>query len=125
MYTGRITEVGTVVEAGPSLVIHAPKTAAQLSAGGSVDVNGGCLSALAVDEAAGSFTAQVCAETANRSTLAELRADARVNLELPLRLGDPMDGHLVQGHTDAIGKVARVEEEQGGSRRVWIRPPSY
>jgi 3,4-dihydroxy 2-butanone 4-phosphate synthase/3,4-dihydroxy 2-butanone 4-phosphate synthase/GTP cyclohydrolase II len=46
-----------------------------------------------------------------------------VNLELPLRVGDALDGHLVQGHTDAIGKVAKVDEEPGGSRRVWIRAP--
>jgi len=123
MYSGRITEIGTVIETSPSLVIHARKTAAELSPGGSVDVNGTCLSAVAVDAAAGSFTAQLSAETATRSTLADLGAGHRVNLELPLRLGDPMDGHLVQGHTDAIGKVARVEQEHGGSQRVWIRPP--
>jgi len=123
MYTGRISEIGTVIQASPDLVIHAPKTTAGLSAGGSVNVSGTCLSAVAVDEAAGSFSAHVCTETATRSTLAELQADAQVNLELPLRLGDPMDGHLVQGHTDAIGKIARVDQERAGSRRVWIRPP--
>jgi riboflavin synthase alpha subunit len=40
-----------------------------------------------------------------------------VNLELPLRVGDVLDGHLVQGHTDAIGKVTRVDTEHGGSLR--------
>jgi 3,4-dihydroxy 2-butanone 4-phosphate synthase/3,4-dihydroxy 2-butanone 4-phosphate synthase/GTP cyclohydrolase II len=123
MYTGRISEVGTVIQASPDLVIHAPKTAAGLSPGGSVNVSGTCLSAVAVDAAAGTIAAHVCTETATRSMLAELQADARVNLELPLRLGDPMDGHLVQGHTDAIGKIARVDHEHAGSQRVWIRPP--
>lgn len=121
MYSGRITEVGTILETRPRLLIHAPKTAAQLSVGGSVDVNGTCLSAVAVDEAAGTFTAEVSAETAARSTLGEPLVGATVNLELPLRVGDPLDGHLVQGHTDAVGKVARVDEEAGGSQRVWIR----
>jgi 3,4-dihydroxy 2-butanone 4-phosphate synthase/3,4-dihydroxy 2-butanone 4-phosphate synthase/GTP cyclohydrolase II len=123
MYSGRITEVGTVLEAGPRLVIEAPKTAAGLSPGGSVDVNGACLSAVQVDGTAGRFTVAISAETAARSTLPGLMAAAAVNLELPLRVGDPLDGHLVQGHTDAIGKIARVEREHGGSCRVWIRPP--
>ena len=123
MYSGRITETGTVIEVGSRLVIEAPKTAAGLSPGGSVSINGTCLSAVQADGAAGRFSAEVSAETAKRSTLGELAPDARVNLELPLRVGDALDGHLVQGHTDAIGKVTKVEAEPGGSLRVWIRPP--
>ncbi len=123
MYSGRISEVGTVLEAGARLVIDAPKTVTGLRGGGSVNVNGTCLSAVLVDEAGGSFAAEVSAESAARSTLGTVEAGTRVNVELPLRVGDPLDGHLVQGHTDAIGKIARVEEEHGGSRRVWVRPP--
>jgi riboflavin synthase alpha subunit len=123
MYSGRITETGTVIETGSRLVIEAPKTAAGLSPGGSVSINGTCLSAVQAGGVAGRFSAEVSAETAKRSTLGELAPDARVNLELPLRVGDALDGHLVQGHTDAIGKVTKVEAEPGGSLRVWIRPP--
>lgn len=123
MYGGRIHEVGTVIESGVRLVIEAPKTTAGLTAGASVNVNGVCLSAVLVDEEAGSFAVDVTAETLARSTLSALLPRARVNLELPLRVGDRLDGHLVQGHADAIGKIARVEEEGGGSHRVWIRPP--
>lgn len=123
MYSGRIVEVGTVTEVGARLVIEAPKTTAGLSVGGSVNVNGTCLSAVVVDKAAGLFAAEVSTETAARSTLGGIPVGARTNLELPLRVGDRLDGHLVQGHTDAIGKVARVEEERGGSHRVWIRAP--
>jgi 3,4-dihydroxy 2-butanone 4-phosphate synthase/3,4-dihydroxy 2-butanone 4-phosphate synthase/GTP cyclohydrolase II len=123
MYSGRITETGIVIETGSRLVIEAPKTAAGLSPGGSVNVNGTCVSAVQADGAAGRFEAEISAETANRSTLGELAPGARVNLELPLRVGDALDGHLVQGHTDAIGKVTKVDAERGGSRRVWIRPP--
>jgi 3,4-dihydroxy 2-butanone 4-phosphate synthase len=123
MYSGCISEIGTVVQTRPQLIIEAPKTAAGLSAGGSVNVNGICVSAVSVDAAAGRFRFGISAETAARSTLAGLAGGARVNLELPLRVGDPLDGHLVQGHTDAIGKVTKVDEEPGGSRRVWIRPP--
>jgi riboflavin synthase alpha subunit len=66
---------------------------------------------------------EVSAETAARSTLGQILVGTRVNLELPLRVGDRLDGHLVQGHTDGVGKIARVDEEHGGCRRVWIRPP--
>jgi len=123
MFSGRISEVGTVVEADVRLVIEAPKATAGLSAGGSVSVNGACLSAVVVDKAVGSFAVDVSPETAARSALGQILAGTRVNLELPLRVGDPLDGHLVQGHADAIGKIARVDGEHGGSRRVWIRSP--
>jgi 3,4-dihydroxy 2-butanone 4-phosphate synthase/3,4-dihydroxy 2-butanone 4-phosphate synthase/GTP cyclohydrolase II len=121
MFTGRITEVGTVTEAQHLLTIEAPKTAGSLSVGGSVNVDGACLSAVEVGESW--FHVDVSPETVNRSTLASLRPGDRVNLELPLRVGDPLDGHLVQGHVDAVGKVTLVGEETGGGRRVWIRPP--
>ena len=123
MYTGRIAEIGTVIGTGPQLAIEAPKTAAGLSVGASVNVNGTCLSAVRVDREAGRFQVGISAETAMRSALGELAVGARVNLELPLRVGDALDGHLVQGHTDAIGKVTRVDTEYGNSLRVWIRPP--
>jgi len=121
MFTGRITEVGTVACAGYGLVVEAPKTAGSLSVGGSVNVNGACLSAVEVGDS--SFRVEVSPETINRSTLASLRPGERVNLECPLRAGDPLDGHLVQGHVDAVGKVMLAEGEAGGTRRVWIRPP--
>ena len=123
MYSGRISEIGTVVETGSRLIIEARKTAAGLSVGGSVNVNGTCLSADRVDRDAGRFEVEISAETATRSALTDLAAGAGVNLELPLRVGDALDGHLVQGHTDAIGKVARIDAELGGALRVWIRPP--
>jgi len=123
MYSGRITEIGTVAEAGSRLIIQAAKTSAGLSVGGSVNVNGTCLSAVQADGETGWFGVAISAETASRSTLGGLAPGARVNLELPLRAGDALDGHLVQGHTDAIGKVTKVDAEPSGSVRVWIRPP--
>jgi 3,4-dihydroxy 2-butanone 4-phosphate synthase len=123
MYSGRITEIGTVIQNGSRLLIEAPKTAAGLSAGGSVNVSGICLSAVEVDHEAGRLQVEISAETATRSTVGDLAPGASVNLELPLRVGDALDGHLVQGHTDAIGKVTKVDAEQGVFLRVWIRPP--
>ncbi len=123
MFTGRISEVGTVIEAGSRLVIEGPKTAAGLAVGGSVNVNGACLSAVEVDWEGGRFGVEISAETATRSALGDLVPGAGVNLELPLRVGDALDGHLVQGHADAVGKVAKVDTEDAGCLRVWIRPP--
>ena len=121
MFSGRITEVGTVIDVGHQLVIEAPKTAGSLSAGGSVSVGGACLSAVEAGDS--TFGVQVSAETVNRATLAAMRPGEPVNLELPLRVGDLLDGHLVQGHVDGVGKVTRVDEEAAGARRVWVRPP--
>ncbi len=121
MFTGRIVEVGTVVDAGVQLAIEAPKTAAELAQGGSVCVSGVCFSVVEVHR--DQVRVDVSVETARRATATELRVGARVNLELPLRLGDQLDGHLVQGHVDAVGKVTKVDAEGGSGRRVWIRPP--
>ena len=121
MFSGRITDVGIVADAGHGLIIEAPKTAGSLAVGGSVNVAGACLSAVEVGDSR--FRVEVSPETANRSTLASLQPGGRVNLESPLRVGDRLDGNLVQGHVDAVGKVTLAEEETGGARRVWIRPP--
>jgi riboflavin synthase len=71
-----------------------------------------------VDREAGRFGVEISAETATRSALPDLAVGARVNLELPLRVGAALGGPLVQGHTDRIGQVARIDPEQGGARRV-------
>jgi 3,4-dihydroxy 2-butanone 4-phosphate synthase len=122
VFTGRIVEMGAVVATGDQLVIEAPKAAGALQSGSSVCVSGVCLSVVEADE--GRVRLDVSAETARRATLGDPRVGARVNVELPLRVGDPLDGHLVQGHVDAIGKVTRLDDGPGvGGRRVWIRPP--
>ena len=121
MFSGRITDVGIVADAGHGLVIEALKTAGSIAAGGSVNVAGACLSAVEVGDSW--FRVEVSPETVNRSTLASMQPGGRVNLESPLRVGDRLDGHLVQGHVDAVGKVTLAGEEAGGARRVWIRPP--
>jgi 3,4-dihydroxy 2-butanone 4-phosphate synthase len=103
------------------LVIEAGKIAAELGVGGSVCVSGVCLSATVVGD--GWFRADVSPETQLRSTLGRYAVGDRVNLELPLRVGESLDGHLVQGHVDAVGKVALVDADEHGGERVWIRPP--
>jgi len=121
MYRGYIAEIGTVVGVDArGIAVRAPKVCESLAPGGSIAVAGTCLSAVAIEDDV--FRADVSTETGHRSMLAELGAGARVNLELPLRVGDALEGHLVQGHVDAVGKVVRVDDEALG-RRVWLRPP--
>lgn len=121
MYRGFIHEIGIVEATEPGrLALRAPKCAAEVAEGGSFAVNGACLSAEAATD--GVLRAALSEETRRRTRLGELAPGARVNVEVPLRAGQPLEGHLVQGHVDAVGKVVRVAAE-GGGRRVWIRPP--
>ena len=95
--------------------------ASELREGDSVAVEGVCLTATAVDRAG--FDADVMSETLRRSTLGDLRAGSSANLELPLRAGDRLGGHVVQGHVDGIGEIGDVTQE-GFSRRLFVLAPA-
>jgi riboflavin synthase len=83
-------------------------------------VSGACLT---VAEAAnGAFEADVMNQTLDLTTLGGMAVGARVNLEPPLRAGDPLGGHIVQGHVDGTGEVASARED-GFARRVRIAMP--
>jgi riboflavin synthase len=94
---------------------------APLVVGGSIAVNGVCLTAVAV--APGGFTADVSAATLAVTTLGRLATGSRVNLEPPLKAGDPLDGHIVTGHVDGVGEVVAVEPV-GGSKRIVVAVPA-
>jgi riboflavin synthase len=91
-----------------------------LAVGGSIAVNGVCLTAL--DVTARTFAADVSAATLAVTTFGALDKGARVNLEPPLKAGDPLDGHIVTGHVDGVGKVVTVEPA-GRSTRLVIAVP--
>lgn len=117
VFTGIIQHVGRVVairatEAGKRLRIDVGPLARGLSLGASMAVDGACLTASAIDGSVADFDA--VPETISRTTLGRLAAGARVNLEPALALGGALDGHLVQGHVDAVAEVARVERGRGG-----------
>ena len=121
MFTGIVREVGSVVavtggESGIRLEINAPATAPLIDVGGSVSINGVCLTAETVEADRLSFHA--VPETLSRSTLGELARGSAVNLEPALRAGDPMGGHIVQGHVDGIGRVQSIEAEGEGLRVI-------
>jgi len=94
---------------------------APLAVGGSIAVNGVCLTAVTVTPHG--FTADVSAATLAVTTLGRLAAGSRVNLEPPLKAGDPLDGHIVTGHVDGVGEVIGVEQV-GGSKRIVVAVPA-
>ena len=118
MFTGIVRERGRVeaVERGEGmrLRVRAPVTAAAASVGDSIAVNGVCLTATEVVDALLAFDA--VPETLARSSLGRLERDAEVNLEPALRAGEPLGGHIVQGHVDGVAHVRRVDPEGEGVR---------
>src|SRR2546426_273915 len=103
MFTGLVEALGSVRTvtsdgAGTLLTVEEPALAQDLPLGASVAVNGVCLTVVAADER--SFSFQAGPETLKLTNLGALKAGAKVNLERALRLGDRLDGHIVQGHVD-------------------------
>ena len=115
MFTGLVADKGVVRGLAHGRVEVETALAAELEPGDSIAVNGVCLTA--TERGNGSFAAEVMPETLRRTSLAPLQIGDEVNLELPLRAGDRLGGHMVQGHVDGTGTVASVTEE-GNSRVV-------
>jgi len=121
MFTGIVRELGTVETFdGSRLVVVAPETAATAALGDSVAVAGVCLTVVANENGRLAFDA--VPETLSRTALGGLRPGGAVNVEPSLRVGDPLGGHVVQGHVDAVGRVRSVTPE-GDGRRVWVDAP--
>jgi riboflavin synthase len=110
MFTGIIQETGSTVslEAG-KLRIAAGDILKGVAPGGSIAVNGVCLTVTTLDGK--SFSVDVMPETLSKTNLGLLRSGDRVNLERPLALGGELGGHLVQGHIDGTGKIASIVPE--------------
>lgn len=107
MFTGIIEEVGIVegYERG-TFTVGCSLVLGEKEIGHSIAVNGVCLTVTGIS--AGGFASDVSAETARVTTLGSLRRGAPVNLERAARLGQPMGGHLVQGHVDAVGRIMEI-----------------
>ena len=122
MFTGIVRERGRVaaVDGGAQrvrLTVEAPATASAVSVGDSVAVNGVCLTA--VEAGNGTLAFDAVPETLARTSLGRLAPGAPVNVEPALRAGDPLGGHVMQGHVDGLARVRSVEPE-GDGRRIWI-----
>ena len=116
MFTGIIRHVGTVRAVrrwadGMTLTIDLGPLAGRVRLGDSLAVSGACLTLTSLAGAAGRF--DVTAETLRRTILAHVGAGDKANLEPSLRVGDGLDGHLVQGHVDGVGRVSAVRAAPG------------
>lgn len=127
MFTGIVTQRATVSEirspaaAGSArLSLRLERDVAGLATGDSVAIDGVCLTLVGRDGPALAF--DVVPETLRRTTLSALVPGACVNVETALRAGDPMGGHVVQGHVDGVGVVESVER-RGDDVRMTVRLP--
>jgi riboflavin synthase len=121
-YLGRVEQLTGNVDAGMRLVIDAPDAIADgIAVKDSIAVNGVCLTAVDVDSRV--ITFDVVPETVMRSTFGTLAAGDAVNLELSLRLGDRLGGHLVYGHVDATAAIL-AKEVEGQGHRLTVATPS-
>jgi riboflavin synthase len=121
VFTGLIEAVGTVRAvtrrgAAARLEVHvAWPDGGRPEPGDSIAVNGACLTAVNPD--GDGFAADLSPETVRTTRLADLGYGVRVNLERALRLGDRLDGHLVQGHVDTTTRV--LEIRPAGAFEEW------
>ncbi len=125
MFTGLIEDLGTVAlldrgEEGAKLRI-ASRLAGELALGDSIAVNGCCLTATAVD--GNSFETEAMNQTLEVTALDSVEEGSKVNLELAMKVGERLGGHIVQGHVDGVGTVSSVEDD-GFARRVRVDLPA-
>jgi riboflavin synthase len=127
VFTGIVEGTGTVARAARGkdvlrLEVDVGGLFAGLPKGGSIAVNGCCLTAVAAD--ARGFTAELTAETLMRTSFEDrLRPGVRVNLERPMRADGRFDGHIVQGHVDAVGRVRELRRT-GPAAELVVEAPA-
>ena len=109
MFTGLIEEIGTIrdrtdIDGAARLTVAAEIVLDDVALGDSIAVSGVCLTVAEILD--GAFLADVMPESLARTTLGELTAGSRVNLERAVQVGSRLGGHIVQGHVDGVGQVA-------------------
>ena len=127
MFTGIVQDVGRVVSRESRggdvrlLIAFDRLDPSGIKVGDSICVQGCCLTAVELRER--SFAADVSRESLSLTTLGDLTAGSRVNLEPSLKAGDALGGHLVSGHVDGIGEIAALSGD-ARSTRIEISVPS-
>lgn len=131
MFTGIITAIGTIRHVQPlgataahglRLVIETPPGYLHgVALGDSIALNGACMTAASLDTASHCFEVDVSGESLSRTS--GLDHPGRVNLELALRVGDRLGGHLVSGHVDGIGAVEQMRAAGESTELVLRCPP--
>lgn len=120
MFTGLIRHLGTLESrsarpGGARLrMVALGDLLARAEQGASIAVNGACLTSVAVDGR--TWEADLSEETLEKTTLGRLVLGATLHLEPALRVGDPLDGHLVSGHVDGVGQLLSRPRSSGGGQ---------
>ncbi|MBR2356820.1 MAG: riboflavin synthase [Lentisphaeria bacterium] len=122
MFTGLIQKTGFIKSrSGLALEIEVNDVWSDLEFGESIAINGTCLT---LEKQTGNLlTFHTLAETLKRTNLGILPPGSRVNMERALRLGSPLDGHIVTGHVDSTGKVANWQKRPGGDMELTVELP--
>ncbi|MBF0455630.1 MAG: riboflavin synthase [Magnetococcales bacterium] len=125
MFTGLVEEVGEVQAIEKTgqdwlLRVRCDWDMSTVKLGDSIAINGACLTVISKERQG--FSVQISQESVNKTTFANLAAGAILNLERALMVGGRLDGHLVQGHVDAVGQVERITP-RGRSFEIWFRVP--
>jgi riboflavin synthase len=122
LFTGIVEAAGQIETLrAHRLVVSTALPLASIPPGGSIAVDGVCLTV--VDRRGRRFQADLGPETMARTTLGDRRAGDKVHLERPLRMGDPLGGHLVAGHVDGVGRIRR-SQRKGEARELEIAAPA-
>ncbi len=121
MFTGLVRDLGTIagLNSGVLKINITSEFLADVRTGDSISVNGVCLSVTAMEKK--SFNVFISEETRKLTTMAMMAVGETVNLEKPMRLGDMLHGHLVQGHVDGLGIVEDLYRKE----QSWILKVKY
>ncbi|MCF6431802.1 MULTISPECIES: riboflavin synthase [unclassified Leisingera] len=124
MFTGIITDVGTIAELEQQgdlrARIRTSYDTASIDIGASIASDGVCLTVIALGE--DWYDVQISAETVSKTNLDSWTTGKRINLERALKVGDELGGHIVSGHVDGVAEVVELKDE-GDSTRVTLRAP--
>ena len=127
MFTGIVTDMGEITQVRPGgqagdrrFTVRTKHDMTPIAIGASIACAGCCLTV--VEKGPDWFAVEVSGESLDKTHLDEWKVGSRVNLELSLRVGDELGGHLVYGHVDGVGKVAAMTPEGGSVRFVFEAP---
>jgi len=119
VFTGIVEEVGTVAQAGARMKVLCRAVLEDAYPGSSIAVNGTCLTVVEIDP--DGFWMDVSPETVARTNLGDLQAGSLVNLERPVKVGDRLSGHIVQGHVDATAEFLGLRALEDGNWWLEVR----
>src|SRR6185295_2498243 len=127
MFTGIVTDIGEITSVTPGgnsgdrrFVVRTRHDLAPIAIGASIACSGCCLTV--IEKGADWFAVEVSGETLDKTHLGDWRQGQPINLELSLKLGDELGGHLVYGHVDGVGRIVSMTPEGGSVRFVFEAP---